>query len=277
MPDIDSGNLGELLRQIGPLASSMEDEDLRRKKDLLQFEHSLRNPPGPGLSISERAHGITTPGGKFQSPNPPAAPAQGGFSPMQRMFQERDEQERKQKFGAEQSGLDRANKLATVMEEAKLRDTGETARLGQTLSARKEEGAAERGSREKISQNELAARSALEQSRLGESAADRAARASMNQADIISREKIAQLPSRTAPDPQDQFAAQVQNFKIQNPDLADKIVFDETSKSWKLNTQGMTPEQLASIQNKLGGRGNKPKMITQRNKKTGETRQVPVK
>jgi hypothetical protein len=43
MPDVDSGgtNLAELIRQIGPISESLNNDEMRRKQQMMQFEQSM--------------------------------------------------------------------------------------------------------------------------------------------------------------------------------------------------------------------------------------------
>ena len=265
MPDIDSGgSLAEMVNQTVPVVEDMRDKEMRRKKELMKFEASLRNP-APNRS------GLST----VIQPGPaPMGPAIGGMSPMQQYFRKLDEN---QKENARQDRLiaeERAGKLNQSMQEATMRDSAAMARLTTELNARKSEGAEERALRRDLSKEELAARMAERTGdqtfRAGESEKDRLARSR----DVATRgqQEMEQINARPRP-LDEQFNQRVQDFKIANPNLADRVTYDETSKSWKLNTQGLDPKDLAHIQSQL--RGQQPTgqgVITQRNKKSNEIR-----
>ena len=54
MPDIDSGSISELFRQIVPMVASMKNDDLTRQKELMQFQHSLANQRPPEVVLPSR-------------------------------------------------------------------------------------------------------------------------------------------------------------------------------------------------------------------------------
>jgi len=277
MPDTSGGNMGELFRQIGPIASSMEDDEVRRRKDLMQFEHSLRSR-GRGQQ-SQAPQGV---GGVRGGPRTVIGPGALGPSAGQQMFRQDAVNKEGQEFKAGQAGLDRNARLTETMEEGKLRSESDMARLMQEINARKEIGAEDRGSRERVAQNELAAR-------IRESQTARDARAAETQAEISSRERIAGMPARpttqNASQQGNQFENRVQQLAIENP-AAFAILTKDANGQFTFKP-GSDPKQQDWVRNYMAGKskpgeGMKPepvhgKTITQRNKKTGETRQVPVK
>lgn len=244
MPDIDNGGLGDMLRELGPLASSMEDDDLRRKKDLLAFEASLRNPGPQQPSMMNRM--MNRPVANTMSPvsvGNAAAPQ----TSMQRQLQARDDQERSNKFKQDMFGQETAGKLTQAMEEGKLRNAGQMEQIMAEMNARKEMGAEERGSRERISQNELAAR-------VNENATERASRASEGAADRTSRENIAKMPARViAPSATQQGNAmdnRLQQLVIDNPAAAAILTKDQDT-GHIIFKPGSDPKQQEFVRNYL--------------------------
>lgn len=277
MPDTDSGNLGEMIRQMGPLASSLKDDDLRRRKELMQFEHSLRNR---GRGPMQQPQGV---GGMRGGPRQVIGPGAMGPSTMQQRFARDEERGQQEEFKREQSGLDRSSRLEETMAEGKMRSEADMARLTAELNARREIGGADRESRERVSQNELAAR-------IRESQTARDARSAETQAEIASRERIAGMPARTNPNQSpsqqgNQFENRVQQLAIENP-AAFALLTKDANGQFTFKP-GSDPKQMDWVRNYITGAAKpgqtmKPepvhgKTITQRNKRTGETRQVPVK
>jgi len=267
MPDIDSGNVAELFRQIGPLANSMNDENMRRDKEMMEFEHTLKQPRPAPMSMTQRAYG----GGQAPMQGSIAGPSSpiGNFSPMQRMFQARDQQEKEDKFKASQFANERAGKLQQAMAEGSMRNTGEMERLVQEINARKELGTAEMGSRERIAENQLKAKT-------GETTADRDARVAGSAADRASREKIAGMPARaTEPSATQQGNAMENRFQqlaIDNPAAA-AILTKDPDTNQIIFKPGSDPKQMEFVRNYLRQQqgSTQQKTITQKNSK-GQTR-----
>lgn len=97
MPDVDDGGVNEMLRRIIPMTSSLKNDDMRREKDMMEFQASLQRRNQPQAS--------------------PAAPMKknivyGGIHPptqMQQQFRQDDVAARSQRdrmatLGATQAG-----------------------------------------------------------------------------------------------------------------------------------------------------------------------------
>ena len=150
-------------------------------------------------------------------------------------------------------GQEREGKLAQVMQEGRMREEGDTSRLMAELNARREMGTEERGSRERISQNELA-------SRVAAAEAERAGRATEGGLDRASRERIASMPARqqvTSPSQQgNQFENRLQQLAIDVPGAA-KVLTKDPDTGRMIFKPGTTPEQMEFVKNYLSQRGIK--------------------
>lgn len=141
MPDIDNSSVAQMLSQIVPLVSNLKDDDLLRQKELMQFEQSLANQRPTAAPIPTRGPNAI----KKQHIVQYAPPTS-----MQQQFAREEAEARDQKFRmgalqAQQSGA-LNNALATGAQ----RSAADMARLAAEINARKEEGAADRTSREAI-------------------------------------------------------------------------------------------------------------------------------
>jgi hypothetical protein len=245
MPDIDSGNLGSLLRQISPVARRMNELSGRRRGDMQQFQQSVSQAHPTKDNLYYRGSAIRS--GALGSRDGGSAPPTGT---QQRMWKQDDD-----KFDAKNRQLEQQNRIVAAMDEAKMRNEGETSRLMQELNARRGMNQEDNATRMAVSQNELAARA-------GETAAERAFRISEGKADRASRERVAGMPARAQPTPQsqmdDMLNNRVQQLRLQNPQAAALLVQDPETKQYGF-AEGATPEQQKFIRDYLQGAKPKPK------------------
>jgi hypothetical protein len=125
-------------------------------------------------------------------------------------------------------------------------------RLSAEINARQAAGDLDRTSREKIAQDALRART-------GETAAEHALRLRMNTDNNVAAADRTRLSGQNAIDVartrpsgfSDQYDQQVQDFKVNFPDYANRLTYDTDSKSWGVNLDGLTPEQKAVLQRRL--------------------------
>jgi len=268
MPEIDNGNVGEMLRQIGPYAESMNENDLRRKKDLMQFEFDLRNQ-GQNRnqpSMMERMSQANTLGTKPQG----AVQIQAGPTPMQRMFQERDAQERNQKFRDEQSEQELSGKYRQAMDTQKIQDEASMQRMAAEIAGRKDITGMETGSRERV---------AADTRKYGSEEAGRASerRIAEERAQAIARgeqDRLTQankpVPPVAAKDLDEAQASRIQQMMLNNPQLGRYVTKNENG-MFEIS-RNAPPEAIAAIKQHLTPQAQSQGVITQKNKKTGQTR-----
>lgn len=136
MPEIDSGGIGTMMREVLPTTSVLADDDLRRKKDLLQFEASLDSDrgsyrgggPSRGRGINPRAMQMRRPqtvGGDYQMPkNVVAGEGAAGMSPIQKMWRAEEVNKQKQGFEREQLGSELTGRYRQAMDTQGLQNQG---------------------------------------------------------------------------------------------------------------------------------------------------------
>jgi hypothetical protein len=152
-PEIDNGNVGQMMRQLIPAARTANEEEHRRRKDLMTHQANLELPGRRNMrrgiqgSMPEGGRGpLTRSSMPAQNVNAP----QGGLSPVQAMWGA----ERNAKLGREHASQMQDNQLSeryrAAMAERELQDKGSMDRLLLELKSR--EGIA---GRENISQEAI--------------------------------------------------------------------------------------------------------------------------
>lgn len=284
MPDIDSGNIGELLRQIGPLADTMNRDQMRtsgRSSGLDSIASGMRQRPS-GLDLSGQgiAANVGARGSVF---NPNINTRLGGDvgpTPVQRGFLAQDAA---QKAG-EQHKEDMDINFMRGVDEAKAREQHQLELADKDVAAKTSLFNRELAGRKEMADVQFGHSKELEGQRQKSAADIAAANVASRRGDVIARETtrgeqarltqkekpVSMLPSQQDND----FQNKVQKMMIDNPNVAPFIEKDD--KGMIRISDRATPEQAEWIKNHLGSAGSKPsegKVIRQRNKTTGEIRE----
>lgn len=257
MPAIDSSSVAQMLSNAHQTATSLKNDDMFRQKQLMEFEHSLRNRiPNQAASNADITRG---PNAIKRNITQFAPPTQ-----MQQQFRQDDLQGKQRTHQTGLQNSENTARLNQAITENRMRSEAEMAQLGAQINARREEGGAERTSRENIAAREAAARTAELEARRLESGADRQYRRedatadrAARSADVATRgaQEMAQIAARpeSAALKIAEQNQRVQDFMIQNPGLENNIKFDPNSKTWQVNYQGMDPIMREKVKSLAGG------------------------
>lgn len=127
MPDMDDGGVNEMLRRIIPMTSSLKNDDMRRQKEMMEFEASLRQRSQPQ-----------------PRPTAPVAPMKknivyGGVEPptqLQQKFRQDDIAARSQKDRMATLGATQTGALNNALITGKQRDDADMARTAAEINGR---------------------------------------------------------------------------------------------------------------------------------------------
>jgi len=250
----------------------MDENDLRRKKDLMQFEFDLRNQ-GQNRnqpSMMDRMSAANTIGSQAGRYGQGAVQVQAGPTPMQKMFQDRDAREREQKFRDSQSQQELSGKYKQAMDTQKIQDEASMQRMAAEIAGRKDITGMETGSRERV---------AADTRKYGSEEAGRASerRIAEERAQAIARgeqDRLTQankpVPPVAAKDLDEAQASRIQQMMLNNPQLGRYVTKNENG-MFEIS-RNAPPEAIAAIKQQLTPQAPSQGVITQKNKKTGQTR-----
>lgn len=249
MPEIDDGEFGPMMHQAQGYARTANNEADQRQKEMMKFEFDLKNSSRPqpgGIAGSRLTQMMTRPGS--------SAPAvQGGFSPMQRMFQERDAADRARKEDQD----DTTTKFRQAMQ-MKSMDQGGDIDLQNLRGEQESNQIEQRGGMDQTAANikmrhdrELAsARNAAETEQIKQ-------RQTYELSQIAARgtqDRMTQAekpPVGAANDPMKQIAARVQSLAIDAPALA-TMVDTQPDGQFRINPKA-SPQQIQAIRQYMMG------------------------
>lgn len=284
MPEIDDGNVGTMFRQVTPLAQSLDNQAMMRQKELMDHRNMITNQNKPQLSMQDKAWGLTAPRNFATKPAPPV---QGGFSPMQKMFQQRDAQEREQAIA--QSEMSQKFNQAMELQKMKgsqdidlenVRTAGDSDQIAQRGGIDRDlAGMRQRHESEMANARTQAEMVALQKRHEFETSQINTRETARGREDrLTQREKPVTGTAATAKDANDALVGKVQRLKLSNPDLAKRVIEDPKSPGMYI-ISGATAQEKAAIDKYFAdapapgaaadsGAG---KVITQKNSK-GQTR-----
>lgn len=259
MPEIDDGNVSEMMGQISSYNRGAADDQMHRQKEMMQFEADLRNKQNrQPVDMRAAAIGDTNPRpGMTQARQ--GAPT-SGFSPMQQQFRQDDLAAR----ARQQEEDDLTTKYQQAMEMQRIKQGGDIDL--QALRGEQETG-------------QIAQRSGMDQTAANikmrherEMAGDR----STSEKDMIRQRQGYELdqiraragedrltnsqkpPVGAAADPIKQFAERAQGLAIEAPALATMLVPPTESGGQFTISPKATPDQIAAIRKYMMGQQAAP-------------------
>lgn len=250
MPEIDDGRVGPMMNQAMDFSRNINDDNMRRDKEMMNFQFNLKNKRPTQQSIPI----------KTMSDYPPthANVVQAPQTPMQKMFSARSEDAR----GREEQQADLSTKFSQAMEMQKnkqmgdidlenVRTAGDTAQIAQRGGIDKDIA----GIRAKHDMELNSARNAQERAAImlrhqGEMQQE-GERGRQNR--MTQSEKPITGAAATAKDQTEAFAGQVQRLAIDAPNLAKLVTIDAEAGGQFRISQYATPEQQAAIRNYMTG------------------------
>lgn len=124
MPDIDDGNVAAMFRSVVPLASSLKKDDMKRAKEMMEFEASLRRrqQPQPGPVMPQKKNVV------YGGIHPPTT--------LQRQFREDDVAADTQKNRLATLGATQTGALNNALITGKQRDDADMARTAAEINGR---------------------------------------------------------------------------------------------------------------------------------------------
>lgn len=122
MVDVDSGNVSSMLHKAGGYVNRMKNEDLRRQKDLLRFQHGL---------TPRAQQAISAPASK-----PNVIIRDGGFSPMQEKWNEEGRLAKANDIRFKESALARTESLNQALTLGKQRSEADMAQTAAEINGR---------------------------------------------------------------------------------------------------------------------------------------------
>ena len=255
MPEIDSGNVGAMFRQTIPIVNSQRDREMQRQKDMMQFEFNLRNQQNRQQQPNQ-ALGIGTGRSVQQAPQP-----QGGFSPMQRMFQERDAIDRKRKFEDEQAKQEIGGKYKQAIDERTLQEEGANLRNQRTVGGQLANTRLEGDMRAQLEQQKAIEARIVDKIKHGYKLDEDESRIFYESRGRIASE-AAKPPSAslvdTPKEATDRIALNYQQFLVDQPGLAKAIQIDpQSGKIIGIDRSRLTDQQFQFIRQSLFG-GQQP-------------------
>lgn len=271
MPEIDEGNVGELFRQVGPLADTINRDRMYQQGQLANIAQNMRMAPRPsGLNLS--GQGIAQAPGRHSVFDPNANVRLGGDmgpTPAQQMFLRQDAQEQniQRQKEASDTAYGRAidENKAQELHQERMQDkriNEQNSLFNRDFAAKKEMADIAFGHNKELmtGRNEFATK--LE-----------AQREAARRADIIAREKARGEQARltqsekppTAASEKTDMSNRLQQIALSNPEAAKLIVKDEGSGLFRF-ADDISNEQMEWFRKQLAG-GNKTvgKVMRQRN------------
>ncbi len=215
MPDIDNGNIASMFRSVGPLADSMNQDDIRRKRSMMEFEQSLRGGPNllagrvPVRDVNQKKNVVY--GGTE------------GFSPTQKIFQGERADERKQ-----------ASEMEQVAQEFERRKELQGMDANSRLALERERAATGSAENERASSRRMTEQAAQERLRNEGDIARERARGTEARLTQSAKPPIATKPP-TAKEQNETYLGRIQQLKIQDPALGALLVKDPNTEQWTIS------------------------------------------
>lgn len=285
MPEIDSVGLGTLLREVGPVASSIKDDDLRRQKDLMQFEFNLkgRNPSG-GRGINTRPMQMEQAGvggtrGEARPKNVVAGAGATGMSPIQKMWRAEEEDNKNRDFRRGMQDSEIAGRYRQAMDERALQEQAHGQRTEREIAGRQQNTLLEGDMRSQLEREKAQFQSLQDKVNHGYRLTEQEKRIYLETKGRIAQEAAKPPAASTVLSPkeqQDAMVTQFQRLRIQHPGLAEGITWEEGQPP-KIDWKRYSPQQAQFVREWLTGRpsaGGVPPQSNQPQPRTTAKRKV---